>query len=409
MAKALSSHVQADAQADAQAIQISNSHPPILSVPPEVILEIMEVMRYMDLTSLIRVSRHFHSIYIAKRSQVLLKILLRCPELQLLLQLCLANGNDFHPNRMLRPLTVTFSFHPDDASKDKIFLVRTPVAWKDQKIVCPEKIYLSADGLVKVAKLARVVDWWVDHYPSLRWRDHPEDRRCLKSDEEIRLRKAIARWWLYSYYFQGNFKRSTYVPKKFERDYRLHHVRILTTQEILELDDLLGTIYDTISKDLCSSPGIVRNGGKGSAIELIPWGKNGERHSAIVRTYMKITPSLLKYFLEHIHGFSKAYVINVVSSSVRDLPFDRETLSMCITTVLEERMELGEERPLILPAMGIVAEDRASADECKVFDLDAWPTGIAPISNVQLMWLPYEPTSRVPRGDDGTEFRRQRS
>ncbi|KAI1158121.1 hypothetical protein F5B18DRAFT_665443 [Nemania serpens] len=372
------------------------------TVPTEIILEIMEIMGPADLTSFRLVNKRFHQIFTEKRAQILLKILRNRPELELLLHLYMANQNDFLPDRMLHPLTVTFSFSPDSAPEDKVFLMRSPVAWKNGKIVCPEKIRLNVYDLVGVAELVKVVDWWVEVYPRLRWRDHPEDRRCLKSDEESRLRKAITRWWLYSHYFHGNYWRNTHVPKKFDKDVRLHHVRILTTQEIHELDDLLSTVYETISKDLCSSPGKVHRGAS-SVVELIPWGKSGQRHPAIVNTYMKLDPDLLKYFLEHCYRYSKEYLITAISNSTRDLLFDRETLSMSIQTVLEERSMIDPERPKAFPPMGIITEDRASSDECETWNYDAWSTGFPPITKEQLAELPLELTNRVPRGDDGAD------
>ncbi|KAK5634989.1 hypothetical protein RRF57_010701 [Xylaria bambusicola] len=375
---------------------------PIETVPVEVILEIMEAMGPSDLTNFGLVNKRFHQIFTDKRSHILLKILLNRPELELLLHLYMANQNDFLPDRMLHPLTVSFSFNPDNAPEDKIFLMRSPVDWKNGKIVCPEKIKLNVYDLVGVAQLVKVVDWWVEIYPRLRWREHPEDRRCLKWEEESRLRKAIARWWLYSHYFHGNYWRNTHMPKKFDTDVRLHHLRILTTQEIQELDDLLGTMYETISKDLCSSPGTVHRG-TGSVVELIPWGKNGDRHPAVVNTYLKLEPDLLKYFLEHCYRYSKEYLIMAITNSTPDLLFDRETLSMSIATVLEERSILNLDRPKTFPPMGIIAEDRASADECELWNCDAWPTGFPPITKEQLAEQPLELTSRVPRGDDGAD------
>ncbi|TGJ80700.1 hypothetical protein E0Z10_g8064 [Xylaria hypoxylon] len=388
------------AQGDARAAQDPSS--PIGTVPIEVILEIMEVMGPGDLTNFGLVNKRFHQIFTDKRAYILLKILRNRPELELLLHLYAANQNDFLPDRMLHPLTVSFSFNSDDGPGDKTFLMRSPVDWKNGKIVCPEKIKMNAFDLIGVAQLVKVVDWWVEIYPRLRWRDHPEDRRCLKSEEESRLRKAIVRWWLYSHYFHGNYWRNTHAPKKFDKDARLHHVRILTTEEIHELDDLLGIIYETISKDLCSSPGKVHSG-TSSVVELVPWGKNGDRHPAIVNTYMKLEPDLLKYFLEHCYRYSKDYLIMAITNSTPDLLFDRETLSMSIATVLEERSILDQDRPKTYPAMGIIAEDRANADECKAWNHDAWLTGFPPITKDQLADQPLELTSRVPRGDDGAD------
>lgn len=387
-------------QSEAQVACPTNS--PIKHVPMEIILEIMEMMGPGDLTNFGMVNKRFYQIFTEKRTQILVKILRSRPELDLLLHLYTANPSDFLPDRMLHPLTITFSFSPENAPEDKIFLTRSPVAWQNGKIVCPEKIKLDAFNLLEVARLAKVVDWWVEVYPRLRWREHPEDRRCLKSDEEARLRKAIGRWWLYSHYFHGNYWRNTQVPKKFDKDVRLHHLRILTTQEIHELDDLLGTVYETISKDLCSSPGKIHRGA-GSMVELIPWGKNGERHSAIVNTYMKLDPDLLKYFLEHCYRYSKDYLIMAITNSTKNLTFDRETLSMSIATVLEEKSILDPDRPKVLPPMGIISEDRASDDVCESWNHDAWSTGFPPISREQLLEQPLEFTSRIPQGDDGAD------
>ncbi|KAI0205777.1 hypothetical protein F4808DRAFT_410263 [Astrocystis sublimbata] len=371
-------------------------------IPVEVILEIMEVMGPADLTNFGLINKRIYQIYTDKRAQLLLNILRSRPELELLLHLHTANQNNFLPDRMLHPLTVTFSLRPDEAPEDKIFLMRSAVGWSNGKIVCPEKIKLNVFDLLELCEMVKVIDWWVEIYPRLRWRDHPEDRRCLRADEESRLRKAIARWWLYSHYFHGNYWRNTHAPKKFDCDVRLHHMRILTTEEILELDDLLGTMYETISKDLCSSPDEVYHGSS-SVVELVPWGKHGERHPTIVNTYMKLDPDMLKHFLEHCYRYSKDYLIMAIANSTYELRFDRETLSMSLATVLEERAILDPDRPKTYPAMGIIAEDRAPAKECKAWINDAWPTGFPPITREQLAEQPQEPTSQVPRGDDGAD------
>lgn len=250
MAQALS-HVGRDAQSPGAA------KIPIQQAPMEIILDIMELLGPRDLGSFGLVNRHFYQIYKEKRTQLLLNILRGCPELEVLLHLYRASESDFLPWRMLHPLTVTFNLGADNAPESKVFLKRSSVHWKNGRIVCPEKVKLNKVDLLKLAELVDVIDWWVEIYPRLRWREHPEDRRCLKYDETACLRKAMARWWLYSHYFHGNYWRNTHVPKKFDEDVRLHHIRILTTQEIHELDDLLGIMYETVSRDLCSSPGKV--------------------------------------------------------------------------------------------------------------------------------------------------------
>lgn len=118
---------------------------------------------------------------------------------------------------------------------------------------------------------------------------------------------------------------------------------------------------------------------------------------------MKLGPELLKYFLEHCYRYNKEYLIMAITNSTKDLLFDRETLSMSIATVLQERLILDPKRPKKFPPMGIIAEDRADDKQCEAWNQDAWPTGFPPISDDQLAAQPLELTSRVPRGDDGTE------
>ncbi|KAI1815050.1 hypothetical protein GGS20DRAFT_363528 [Poronia punctata] len=380
------------------------SQSPIGSMPVEIILEIMELMGPEDLVNFGLSNKFLHHVFTEKRTQLLLNVVRACPELDILLRLYMVDQKDFLPDRMLHAITVTFSLNPQEAPENKIFLLRSPVHWQYGRIVCPEKIRLEVPDLVEIAKLIHVVDWWVDMYPRLRWRDNPEDRRRLGFEEEVRLRRALARWWLYSEYFHGAFWRNAYVPRRFDDDDRLHHIRILTTQEILELDDLLTTMYETVSKDLCSSPGEVYSGIE-SDVELVPWGKNGGRHPAIVNTYLKLGPHLLKYFLGCSHRFNKEHLIKAIADSTRDLDLlsDQETLSMSIATVLEERSVLDADRPKTFPAMGIIDQDRASVEECGMWDHDAWPSGFPPITMEQLAAQPNEIARRLPRGDDGAD------
>ncbi|KAI0394584.1 hypothetical protein F5Y17DRAFT_427276 [Xylariaceae sp. FL0594] len=387
------------------------------AMPVEILLEIMECMGAGDLLHFGLTNKFFYSIFAERRTQLLLNVVRNCPELEILLRIYMVNEKDFLPDRMLRPITVTFA--PDDCSRNdnhnpKIcYLLRSSVHWRYGRIVCPEKIRLGVSDLVELVRLTRVVDWWVDMYPQLRWRDdNAEDRRRLRPGEQARLRRALARWWLYGEYFHGVFWRNTRAPKRFDGvDARLHHVRVLSTQEILELDDLMSTMYETVSKDLCSSPGKVYRGSR-AVVELIPWGRNGDRHPAIVNTYLKLGPRLLKHFLLlSSSSRRKEYLIAAMSGSARDLLFDQETLSMAIATVLEERAVLANsdyseeeerERPKHPPRRtGIIDEDRVVMDER--WTGDAWTTGYPPITPEQLAALPLELTRRVPRGDDGAD------
>ncbi|KAI1499436.1 hypothetical protein F5X99DRAFT_411069 [Biscogniauxia marginata] len=372
----------------------------LLSLPIELVLKTMEQMTPKDASNFALVSKRLFSIFKDNEVTTMVTILQNLPELEAMLFLYTANGMDMKPGRMLHPRTIVFNPYCEDGKK--VYLIRANVAFSEGKLICPENIKFHFQNIIDLWNLVKVVDWWVDIYPSLCWREHPEDRRCLRPNEEARLRKAIARWWLYAYYFHGVHWRSFQAPKKWQDDQRLHHLRILPTCEICELEDLWGVVYDTISKDLCSSPERVRDG-NWSGVELVPWGGDDGRHSTIVNTYLKLDPELLQYFLLRYPRRRKTDIIRAVSNSVRDFTLDRETLSLSITTVLQERMMLKPNGICDIPRIGIIDEDRVNEKECELWSNDASPTGKPPLTQQQINAFPIEPTKRVARGDDGID------
>ncbi|KAI0595793.1 hypothetical protein F4775DRAFT_594920 [Biscogniauxia sp. FL1348] len=381
---------------------VSSEYPVnLLYLPTEMIMKIMEQMTPKDVSNFALANKRLFSIFKGSEVSMMIIILQNMPELEPMLYLYTATKMEMKPGYMLHPRTIVFN--PECEGGKRVYLIRANVAFSEGRLICPEKITFNFDNILDLWKLTKVVDWWTEAYPSLRWRDHPEDRRCLRTGEEARLRKAIARWWLYACYFHGAFWRDIQAPKKWQEDKRLHHIRILSTQEICELEDLWGVMYDAISKDLCSSPERVRDG-SWSGVELVPWGEDERRHSNIVNTYLKLDPQVLQFFLVHYPLRRKADMIKAVSGSQRDFTLDRETLSLSITTVLQERMMLKPHGINNVPRIGIIDEDRVSKEECEPWSNDASPTGKPPLTQQQINAFPFEPTKRVARGDDGTEL-----
>ncbi|KAI1343786.1 hypothetical protein F5Y15DRAFT_411642 [Xylariaceae sp. FL0016] len=369
----------------------------IEKIPTELIIHLMESMTPSALSQFAFTNKRHFRIFMMNQASIMTTILLRLPEIEPFLYLYTATEAEIEkPSRMLHPRTITFT--PEFEGAKKTTLIQSRVAFADGVLVCPKKIALTIYDFYHIWNFAKCVDWWADMYPSLRWRENPEDRRCLYSHEESRLRKAIARWWLYSHYFHGMFSRDTNAPKKWENDKRLLHFRILTTSEIREVEDLWGVIYDTVSKDLCSSP---ERGPLG--VELKGWGAEDGRHSTIVNTYMKLDPLQLMYHLQAFQQRRKTDIINSVWSMCKQFTFDRETLSMAIDTVLEERVVLSPMSVSRPPQMGIVDEDRASAQVCKAWSYDAWLSGKPPISDVQKNAFPLQYTKKIGWGDDGRD------
>ncbi|KAI0161600.1 hypothetical protein GGR57DRAFT_363111 [Xylariaceae sp. FL1272] len=423
-------------------------------MPLEIIINIMSHMRPRELFFFIKSSYRYKIIMEANKPSIFFDILQRCPEVKVLLNIFTAQKKEIYPGFMLYPRVIWFNLTkanmeknrahalasskknnasgvkvdpdgvrdpvpavppsydpaPEQLAKDKIFLVRAPVGWVDNKIRCPIKFELSLASLEILFQLIDVIDWWVEHYPQLRWRDDAQERRCLWPEEEARLRKAIAHWWLYSVYFHGHFHRSTYVPKLYDdHDTRLNLLRTLSTEQLSELSDLWTTIYDCVSLDICASPDRVenKNANGGYDIDLRLWGKNEAEHNAIVRTVMKLSPKQMKDLLENNYRNARRDILGVINKDLsirgRGLAFDVESLSHSIGTVLEERIALlyksDESSPL--PYMPIVSVHRPNQPHRDIFRHDAWPDGKAPGAAEQRAALGIQLTERIRPGNDG--------
>jgi hypothetical protein len=374
----------------------------LAALPHEMLVDIMKATSARDLSAFIFVNKRVFWVFKADQTGIMAAVLKKQPEFEILLYLYTLKDTEFKPGCMLHPRTIEFD--PELDSGRKITFLRSMVNFLEGKLIVPEKIVLFIEDIVELFKLVQVIDYWTEQYPSLRWREPPEDRRCLKYAEEVRLRKAIARWWLYSKYFHGVFYRDTSCPRKWRTDdRRLHHLRILSTSEIRELEDLWGVMFDTVSRELCSSLEGVGHG-KNRTVELVPWGKEEGRHHAIVNTYLKLDPEQLRYFLQlyRNHRRKKADVIRTVSMTMRNFHLDRETLSLSINTVLEERMMLKPAGINRLPRCGIVDEDR-DGDSGTLWSTDPSPSGKPPLSKEQIAAFPIEYDKRVQYGDDGSD------
>ncbi|KAI1323837.1 hypothetical protein F5Y16DRAFT_329886 [Xylariaceae sp. FL0255] len=397
--------------------------PPIYGVPIDVMITLISYMKIRDVVRFIQTCTAYHNLYLEHKPHILLAILRQLPEHDLLLFLHTARPKDMLPGRMLHPRTISFDFGVQQlesgyTARKTTFLLKTPVAWEGKRLICPKKYWFRYGDLMGIMKNVDVIDWWVDHYPRFHWREKEtiKDRRLLTANEDARLRRAIARWWLYSFYFHDQSWRDRATPKRFDEDPRLHHIRVLTTSEIFELKDLWTKVYELVSNDVCSSLFFDHRKQKS---ELCIWGLNRSKHRYVVRTYMKLNPSacllrltsepvilantvhqLLKWLLQNYYRYDKETIIELVEKRAYGFVYDVETLSMAIDTVLAEREVLsGHVYPL--PPMGIV--DRASDDVLEPYLDDAWKNGSAPVPDeVQYDAMYHTPTSAIPRGSNGS-------
>lgn len=68
----------------------------------------------------------------------------------------------------------------------------------------PKTVVLHKVDLFLLAYICRIIDQWVSVIPLVRFRNSPPFiRRGLRRSEEVRLMRAVVRWWRYSIHFQG--------------------------------------------------------------------------------------------------------------------------------------------------------------------------------------------------------------
>lgn len=232
---------------------------PTERLPVEIIRQIMGSMASSDLLNFALSSRKLFTVFRENKASILSKVLLQTPELEILLYLFTVDKLDFEPGHMLQPRIIKFD--PQWESGTFITLLdNTPVAGENGDLIPPIEKTLTISDIHELLKMVAVVDWWADFFPSQRWAESPEERRCLRPWEEARLRRAIARWWLFAWHCHGILSRNFLYPHKWADDKRLHQIRIMSTREICELEDFWGVLYDTVSRELCSSPERVKVG-----------------------------------------------------------------------------------------------------------------------------------------------------
>ena len=221
------------------------------ALPAEIILGIMTQMRVSDLTAFALTNKRHLQLFKDYQPRGMATVLMQQPEFELILYVYTTNRVDFCRGAMLYPRIISFDLGREDGAV--LHFTHFPVSFQGGKLICPRKIKFGLQEVAQVWNMTRVIDWWVEEYPRLRWHQNPEDRRCLKPSEEMRLRKAVARWWLFSECFHNDWIRYAAQPRKWQTDDgRLHHLRLASTVEIRELDSLWTIVESTVSRDVCA-------------------------------------------------------------------------------------------------------------------------------------------------------------
>ncbi|KAI1381400.1 hypothetical protein F4677DRAFT_124642 [Hypoxylon crocopeplum] len=378
----------------------------------ELVIKIMEELSPSGVSNLALVNKRLLAIFIQNKNDITIKMLKARPEFQTMLYLCTSHYNELQCERFLYARNIDFhcgEFKVNLMRPDRAIKVLEPM---ESYYASPWKVF-GQEQVLHMWNMTKVIDWWVEIYPSLRWRDSPTERRCLRADEEGRLRKAVANWWLYAHYHHGlSFRfRNNQEPKRLSKDTRLHAIRRLSTAEISELSYLWLAVSDTVSKDLCSSPERVCRCRHGYAIDIVPWGADQGRHDNIVQTYMKLDPSMLRGCLSGWANWKKIPTIHAVSNMTQQLSRDMETLSISMQKVMQERLmviNVNSGKNAIIPPIGILDEDRPSKADIAPWVDDGWVSGRVPMTADRIKLISVnqatrDPSTRLPRGDDGSE------
>ncbi|KAI1759490.1 hypothetical protein GGR53DRAFT_141429 [Hypoxylon sp. FL1150] len=379
------------------------------NLAPELAVQIMQNLSITDVTSLLLASKRMREVLNANKPYVMSMILKEQPGIDEMLYLHTAQRCENHRDRMLHPRIVNVRYN-GPSGPSTINLMGRDVAkfeyLSDKPLVLRTNVFtLSIGDVIEVWNKMKVIDRYVDLFPRVYWRESPEERRCLRPAEEVRLRKAVARWWLYSHHHHGFFHnwRSFQVPKKWDRDPRLVHIRRLNTDEILELQDLWEFVRDVVSNDLCSSPERICRCDDGYVVDLVPWGAEEGRHNTIVSTYMKLAPDQLMYYLDHYANWKRSVTVNAITADTRLFTRDTETLSISMMKVLEERMLVRSMQHTTFPICSIVDDTRDHPAFVNAWVNDRWADGRVPLDEDQIEMLPQDQSAHARRGDDGTD------
>ncbi|KAI1388430.1 uncharacterized protein F4822DRAFT_429056 [Hypoxylon trugodes] len=371
----------------------------------ELILEIMRHMSATDISKFAICCRWLLNIFNGQKHIVMTRLLRSLPEFNSLLYICTSEKAELHPARMLYPRIIDLKAGPHTINLMQPTVA--PAKSPDGHTPVIPTITLKMADIETLWFHAKVIDWWVETYPRLHWREEPENRRCLRAGEEVRLRKTIGYWWLYAHFHHGSVYsyRNFQQPKRWEQDTRMHHFRVMSTVEMFEVADLWRVVEETVSKDLCSTPERVCLCENGYSVDLVPWGVDEGRHTKIVKTYMKLNPEQLRYFLTYYQNRKKHFTIPMVSEAIREFDRDTETLSVSVGKAIQERvvLKIQDKLNILLPRIGLMDEDR-KFNEDNSWNNDAWPGGRIPVNPEDLKFYERDPSEMVLRGDDGKDI-----
>ena len=270
------------------------------SLPTEIMCHILSELDFETLLSFIRTRRRFYRLFLANWTYILPRIL----------------KSEFSP--------VEGIFRIIDDNLTSLAM-------------CPPKLLGTAGFLSRLIQICHAVQKWEAIFPALRF-SHQSGAasRILGVDENDRLRRALYTWWRFSNHFHGDNLPSPNV--------RFSFLRMLSTAELYELDDLWRTVQAAVEEKISPSVERVRLIlGHDCLLEeaaKIGWG-HGEENQRIARTIVKLNPSDMLHFLFRRHTYAtKMSLVREIRLRHPSIEDNTEVLSWALQAVIAERFRV---------------------------------------------------------------------
>ncbi|KAF9761157.1 hypothetical protein IL306_003935, partial [Fusarium sp. DS 682] len=403
---------------------------PCLTVlPTEILLDIFQQLDLDAVFNLCATHRTFHELFSKRKASILLPVLIRqFSPFDELLQVYTASVEDLDARGGLyAPRRVVFkrylgdtgivlaprSDHQPAMSVDAVngFITLNKPGKPTIPNAQPLKtVVLTENDLKPLLGHCSLVLRWQARFPQMRWFHEPENCRLLREHEAERFRRAMYRWWLYGFYFHGDFPRPRVgLPEPGVDDVRLSQLRLYSTSELVELMDLVETMKDVVLHYLC--PRLDPSQGEYEGCDsylydvvdrpesLTRGWMDQSRWGRIVKTYCKLGPKDLMHLFENIYSYPRKRLITEARFLQPNLAFDQESISVSTQCVLVERQWALNMPTLPLDGLGGVIDwdDERDAERVK-FGSDASLDGALPGgATMRRSFSHYSP-----RGDDGS-------
>ncbi|KAG5924793.1 hypothetical protein E4U42_004551 [Claviceps africana] len=395
----------------------------LAGLPVELLLE---TYQHLDLQAIFRLSMantEFFQFFQRHKTDILLPVLQRdFSPFEDFLQAYTASAGDVVDGGLYKPRRIVLKRYDGDSGL--VLSREIPAADSDaqggvlhvSKILKKAKVsphsattvFLTVGDIPGLLKQCRLVREWEELFPQMRWFHQPEDCRLLRPHEQVRFRRALYRWWMYSVHFHGESPRPRLVhPEPGVDDIRTSQMRYYSTTELMDLRDLLETIKDVILQYICPQldparqryivhARLLESVGRGYSMFT---GWDDQSHWArIVRTYLKLGPEELLYYFNNIYSYTRKRLTAEIQLRHPSFTFDQESIQTAVRCALHERNWRDEAVDLAEHGVGGILDFDDDRDGHRItLQNDGSPDGGLPDGSQ--FWPPL--LRHSPRGEDG--------